>query len=111
MAIIIKNIVQPKQLEAAQTDQYIAQNCKTRIDKFTLTNTSGSNVVVSVNLIPSPASASAANAILFARTIAPSECYTCPELVSHILEPNAKISTLASAASSITINVSGVEIT
>lgn len=111
MGTTIKNLIPPKQLEIAQTDQYVAQNCKTRIDKFTLTNTSGSNVIVTVNLLAPTTVAGANNSILFQRAIAPKECYTCPELVSHVLEPNGKISTLASAASSITINVSGVEVT
>ena len=41
------------------------------------------------------------------RTIAPGETYTCPELIGQVLEDGGFISTLASAASAITIMASG----
>jgi hypothetical protein len=46
-----------------------------------------------------------------ARSIAPDETYTCPELVGQALEPGGFISTIASAATSLTIRASGREIT
>jgi hypothetical protein len=47
---------------------------------------------------------------LDARTIVPNETYTCPELVGHVLEAGGFISTLASAATSLTIRCSGREV-
>jgi len=55
--------------------------------------------------------ANAANLIIDARTIVPDETYTCPELVGHVLDSGGFISTLASAATSLTIRASGREIT
>lgn len=110
MAVTPKVLIPAKQAEAVQTAQYTANAVKAIIDKFTVTNTSGSNVTLSVNIIPNLGSAGADNLIMDARTIAPDETYTCPELVGQVLEAGNFISTLASAATSLTIRCSGREI-
>lgn len=111
MTVTVKVLIPAKQAEATQTTQYTATNCKTIIDKFTVTNTTAGNVTFSVNLVTSGGSAGASNLILDTRSIAPDECYTCPELVGQALEPSGFISTIASAATSLTIRASGREIT
>lgn len=111
MAVTVKNIIPRKQAEAVQTSQYTAVNCKTIIDKFTATNTSAAPVLFSVNLVPVAGTASDANLVLKQRSIAPSETYTCPELVGQTLEAGGFISTLAGAATALTISASGREIT
>jgi len=111
MAVTVKNIIPRKQAEAVQTSQYTAVNCKTIIDKFTATNTSAAPVLFSVNLIALAGAASDSNLVLKQRSIAPGETYTCPELVGQTLEAGGFISTLAGAATSITISASGREIT
>lgn len=110
MAVTPKVLIPPKQAESAQTAQYTATAVKAIIDKFTVTNTSAGNVTLSVNLVTSGGSAGADNLILDARAIAPDETYTCPELVGQVLEAGGFISTLASAATSLTIRCSGREI-
>jgi hypothetical protein len=111
MTVSIKVLIPAKQAENAQTTQYTAVNCKTIIDKFTVTNTSAGNVTISVNLVTVSGSPSAANLIMDTRAIAPDETYTCPELVGQALESGGYISTIASAATSLTIRASGREIT
>ena len=111
MAVTVKNLVPPKQLENAQTAQYTAVNCKTIIDKATVTNTNTANVTLSVNLVASGGSAGNSNLILKTRSIVPGETYLCPELVGQVLEAGGFISTLASSATSLTFSVSGREIT
>ena len=111
MTVIVKNIIPRKQAEGSQNSQYTAVNCKTIIDKFTVTNTSAANVNFSVNLVASAGSASDANLVMKTRAIAPNETYTCPELVGQTLEAGGFISTLAGAATSLTISASGREIT
>lgn len=111
MAVTVKNIIPPKQAENAQTAQYTATNCKCIIDKFTVTNTNTSNVTISVNLVASGGSAGNSNLIVKTRSVAPGETYLCPELVGQVLEAGGFISTLASAATSLTITASGREIT
>lgn len=111
MAVTPKVLIPPKQAEDAQTTQYTADAVKAIIDKFTITNTSANNVTISVNLVNFGGSAAASNLVVDARTIAPYETYTCPELVGQVLEAGQFISTLASAATSLTIRCSGREIT
>jgi len=111
MTVTVKVLIPAKQAENAQTTQYTATNCKTIIDKFTVTNTTAGNVTFSVNLVTSGGSAGASNLILDTRSIAVDECYTCPELVGQALEPSGFISTIAGAATSLTIRASGREIT
>lgn len=111
MTVTVKNIIPRKQAENAQTTQYTATNCKCIIDKFTVTNTSGSNVTFSVNLVASGGAASSANLVLDTKTVVPDQTYTCPELVGQVLESSGFISTLAGTATSLTISASGREIT
>lgn len=111
MAVTVYNIIPRKQAEAIQTTQYTATNCKTIIDKFTVTNTAAAAVTISVNLVASGGAAGNSNLIIDARAIAVNECYTCPELIGQVLENGGFISTIASAATSLTISASGREIT
>lgn len=111
MSVTIKVLIPAKQAESVQTTQYTATNTKAIIDKFTATNTSVGNVTISVNLVNSGGSVGVSNVITITRTIAPGEPYTFPELVGHALEPGDFISTIASAATSLTIRASGREIT
>lgn len=111
MTVTIKVLIPAKQAENVQTTQYTAVNCKTIIDKFTATNTSASNVTISVNLVTSGGSAGASNLIVDTRAIAPDETYTFPELIGQVLEPGSFISTIAGTATSLTIRASGREIT
>lgn len=111
MIITVRNIIPRKQAEAVDTKQYTAQNCKTVIDKFTVTNTSATDVTFGVNLVAAGGAASAGNLVLNARVVAPSETYNCPELTGQVLEDGGFISTIAGAPASLTISASGREIT
>lgn len=111
MSVLVKAIIPAKQAENVQTTQYTAINCRTIIDKFTATNTSANNVTISVNLVTSGGSAGPSNLIVDTRAVAPDETYTFPELVGQVLDADGFISTIASAATSLTIRASGREIT
>jgi hypothetical protein len=111
MAVTIKTLIPAKEAEAVQTTQYTVTNARAIIDKFTATNTSAGNVAISVNLVASGGVAGNANLIVDTRSIAPDETYTFPELVGQVLEAGSFISTIASAAASLTIRASGREIT
>jgi len=111
MGVLVKTLIPAKQAENTQTTQYTATNAKAIIDKFTATNTSAGNVTISVNLVTSGGSAGVSNLVVDTRAIAPDETYTFPELVGQVLESGGFISTIASAATSLTIRASGREIT
>lgn len=111
MAVTPKVLVPSKSMEATQQTQYTADNVKAIIDKFTVTNVSSNNVSFSVNVVISGGTVGADNQLIKDRTLAPNESYACPSLVGHSLEKGGFISTIASAAASLTMRISGREIT
>lgn len=107
MSVYVSNIIPAKTAEDSQTTQYTSANVQTIIDKFTATNYSGAAASISVNLITPAGSAGNDNLIVKTKTLQPSETYTFPELVGHVLPVGGFISTIASAAASINIRASG----
>ena len=110
MAVNVKVLIPAKIAENTQTTQYTATNVSTIIDKFTATNYSASAATISVNLVTQFDSSGNQNLIIKAKTLLPSETYTFPELVGHVLAPGGFISTIAGTASAINIRSSGREI-
>ena len=110
MAVNVKVLIPAKIAENSQTTQYTATNVSAIIDKFTATNYSASAATISVNLVTQFDSSGNQNLIIKNKTLLPSETYTFPELVGHVLQPGGFISTLASAASAINIRSSGREV-
>jgi hypothetical protein len=110
MAVNVRVLIPAKIAEASQTTQYTATNVSAIIDKFTATNYSASAATISVNLVTQFDSAGNQNLIIKQKTLLPSETYTFPELVGHVLQPGGFISTLAGTASAINIRSSGREI-
>jgi hypothetical protein len=111
MTVTVKVLVPPLQMQNSQTTQYTATAAKAIIDKATVTNTDTVNRTFSVNLVTSGGSAGNSNLVIDDRTVVPGETYLCPELVGQSLESGGFISTIASAATALTLRVSGREIT
>lgn len=111
MTVTVKALIPAKQAENAQTTQYTAVNCTTIIDKMTATNTTASNVLLSVNLVTLAGSAADSNLVIDERAVGPGETYVCTEVAGQVLESGDFISTLAGTASALTIRASGREIT
>lgn len=107
MAVNIANIIPAKIAESSQTTQYTSNGVQTIIDKFTATNYSVTATTLSINLVSPSGSAGNDNLIVKAKTLQPSETYTFPEIVGHVLPSGGFISTVAGAASSINIRASG----
>jgi hypothetical protein len=110
MAVNLKVLIPAKIAEASQTTQYTATNVSAIIDKFTATNYDTTARTISVNLVTGFDNPGNQNLIVKTKTLLPSETYTFPELVGHILAPGGYISTLASAATAINIRASGREV-
>lgn len=112
MATNFKVLIPAKQAENAQTTQYTATNVTAIIDKFTVTNTTGTAATFAANLVTSGDTAADDNLLIDDQkvSILPGETYPCPELVGHVLGAGDFISTLAGTASALTIRCSGREI-
>ena len=107
MAVSISNIIPAKTAENAQTTQYTSNGVQTIIDKFTATNYNTAAATISVNLVTAAGSAGNDNLIVKTKTLQPTETYTFPELVGHVLPVGGFISTIAGTASAINIRASG----
>ncbi|MDB4278428.1 hypothetical protein N9917_02360 [Deltaproteobacteria bacterium] len=110
MAVTPKVLIESKYAENSQTTQYTADNVKTYIDKFSVSNNSGAVATIAVNLVVSAGAAGATNLILPAKSIADGEVYTCPELVGQVLDAGGFISTIAGTGSALVIRASGREV-
>ena len=110
MAVNVKVLIPAKIAENTQVTQYTAQNVSTIIDKFTATNYSAAAATISINLVTQFDSSGNQNLIIKNKTLLPSETYTFPELVGHVLQPGGFISTIAGTASAINIRSSGREV-
>lgn len=102
-----------KQIEAVDTTQYTCPSdvSISVITKFTVTNTSAATVNFSCNLVESGDTVGNQNLIVDARPIAAGETWNAAALVGQKIETAGIISTLASAAASLTISVCGYEVT
>jgi len=111
MATTGKRLVGGAQLTTSATTYYTAPpSTKARIDAMTLTNTSAAAVTVTLHLVPAGGTAGDGNIILKAKSIGAGESYPVREALGHWLEPGGTIQALASAATSVTLVASGVEV-
>ena len=111
MTVTAKPLFNAKQAENVETTQYTAPSgTRTIIDKFTGTNTTGAQALLTVRLVQNGGAAGAANTIVSAKALQPGESYTFPEIVGHVLNPGDFISTFAGTAAAITIRASGREV-
>ena len=113
MTVSNKVLIAPVLLAASQTTLYTAPTgAKSIIDKATVTNIHASNnVTISVNLVAFGGAASTTNLLVDARVIAVGETYTLPEITGHYLATGDFISVIAGGAASLSLRVSGREIT
>ena len=111
MTVVAKTLYESAQIPTAETTLYTAPaNTRTIIDKATITNTTAGAVTATVKLVPSGGSVGASNTVISAQSIAAGASYLCPELAGHILNTGDFVSALAGAATSLTIRISGREV-
>lgn len=111
MAVTNMPLVEGAQLTAAAATYYTApQNTTAIVKKLTVTNTSAGAVTVTLYKVPSAGTAGAANTITSAKSIAPGATYEAFEFENHVLAAGDMIQALASAAASLTLAASGLQI-
>jgi hypothetical protein len=112
MAQVAKRIIPGSQLTGSAATYYTAPvNTKCVIKRLTFCNTSSDPCAATIHLVTSGGSAVDSNTITKTKTLYPAETWSCPDAEGHVLEAGGTIQALASAATSITIVGSGVEIT
>lgn len=109
MSTVSKPLVTAAYAADSQTTIYTAPaGTRTIIDKFSAYSPAGGTLTI--NIVPSGGTASAAN-ILEAKTLTAGETYTFPGIVGQVLEAGGFISVIAGAASTVVRRVSGREVT
>ena len=104
-------LIAAAQLANAAATLYTATRVKARIDKVTCTNEDTVAHTITFHIIASAGTATAANRIIHAKSLAAGECYTCPELIGHWLTDGQFIQGFADTAAMVTVRASGIEST
>lgn len=112
MAAIGKVFVQGTLLTASAATYYTAgTGVQARIDKCTVSNPTATARTFTLYLIPSGGSAADATTVIKDRGVNAGETYTCPEVVGQWLNAGGFVQALASAATALSLRMSGVEVT
>ena len=111
MATSIKRLVAGSQLTNAAATYYTATNVSARVDSCALVNTTAGAITATVHLVPSGGTATAANCILSAKSIAAGATFVPPGIIGQVIENGGTLQALASANTSITLVASGIEYT
>ncbi len=102
-------LMSPQQLTAASVIYYTAGAGQTAtISQATVTNTTGGAVTITLYLVPSAGSAGDSTTILDAKSIAANTAVILSELIGHNVPAGCTIRALASAATSLTLAISGI---
>jgi hypothetical protein len=100
----IPKAIAAAQLTASAATYYLAGNGITAtINNLSLTNTSANPVAVTLNRVPSGGTATAANTILSAFSLAAGQTYVPPQAIGLQLDPGMTLQALAGTASAVTI--------
>lgn len=111
MSLTPAQLVAPQLVTNAQTTVYTSTGLKTRIDKMSFTNTTGSAATITVNLVPSAGAAASSNTITSAKSVNAGETWNCPDVVGHVLKSGDFISILGGTNNALTVMAAGVQIT
>lgn len=113
MSETIRTLVLPKLIEATQTTQYTVPDLpvvRAVIDNATISNVTGSAATIAINLVASGGTASSANLIVPAKSIAANTIIHLTELAGKPMESGSSLSTIAGTASALVLSVGGREI-
>lgn len=106
MAVTPIQIITPQLAPNVKTVKYTAgASSRVRIDYMAFTNESAANIQISVWVGPAGASERVRN-----KTLLPSECYLCPEVIGALLYPGDEVS-IISSSTSVYVQANGVEFT
>lgn len=111
MTVTSKVLTQGRYVPAVLTNVYTANELDAIVDQFTAVNIGGSNVALTIHLVPLGGTAVAENRIMGPREIAPGQTYLLSEAMGHVIANGGTIWAVASVADAISIRVSGREIT
>lgn len=111
--VLLKKLFQPAQLTASAATYYtVPANKRTQIKKLTATNPTSSTAVrlVTVHFVPSGGTASDTNMIISQQSVSPGQAVDLFAAEGHILETGDFIQAFADAATDVSFQGSGLEV-
>lgn len=111
MTVTTKNFVTAKFMENALTAQYQPTGAKGKIMQVAVSNQDTATRSFSIHIVPSAGTAGNSNRFIKDKVLQPGETYGCPEIVGMIVDSGGSITTIASAANAINMQIAGAEIT
>lgn len=110
MATQVKALVPGSVLTTSAAIYYTApSNTYAVIKQMSLSNTTASAVTVTIYLVNDAGAPSAADQLITAKALAANETWVAYQANGQVLEPGYTIQALCSAATSVTLKVSGIE--
>lgn len=99
----------PAQLTTGAVTYYTSSSVRSRIDKVTLTNPTGTDRNATIYKVQSGGSASDTTTVVYQKTVLAGQTVEVTELEGHWLENDGFIQALASAGSAISLMISGIK--
>ena len=106
MSYSTKELIVQSWIANTPTLVYTSSAGNTIIDKLTTTNTTAGALTVNIYVL-APAGTATTLTLVKARSLAPDECYTWPEIVGKTIAIGAMIYAGTTAATSVNIGMSG----
>ncbi len=95
---VAKPLIDSKVCEIVATDQYtVPASTRTKIDRFTVTNTTGLGITIDVHLVPPGGSAGSSNLLINAKSIAGADDVSLTTLSGQDMAAGSKIVAKASS--------------
>lgn len=109
MSLSAITLVQATQLPSSVAAQYTCPGAtKVIVRHVTFTNTTSGAITVTAEIVPTGGSTGAASMIMSVQSIAGNATYVSPEFSGVVLNAGDTIQCFASAATSISMNASGI---
>lgn len=110
MAVTPVNFVAPQQIANSATTYYTSTSIKSRIDALSVANPTAGAVTVTIYIVPSGGAVGDSTTLVKTRSIAAGETWTGLGVVGQIMPADSTLRAVASAATSLTLMASGVQI-
>lgn len=103
-------VVDPIQPLATDTSIYVSTNCRSRIDKVTVSNPTGSNRTMTFNIVPFGGTVGADNEVIPPLTVLAGQCVDVVGLEGHSIGNLGSLTAKCDSASTCVVKVSGIQV-
>lgn len=111
MASPVKEIVPAQFAPSAQSTLYTSPpGTTTRIDKLSVSNSSGAPAQITINMVPAGGTPDGSNATTVLKTVPANDTWNSPNEYGHYLNPGDFLAVLAGTPNALAILVGGTQV-